>query len=284
MQVNKMKGTMLSLVLGVALCFMLFPGLTQAQPSLVFAVHPFKKPDQLKKMFNPLIEYLQKETGAAIEFRSGKDYAAVESAMVSGEAHISYMGPSLYAATKANHPGAVQALGVIRKKGITTFKGVIVAKDGSAINSVADLKGKKFAFGDRHSTLSAYMPAYMLMQAGVFESLDYKFIGSHDNVAKGVLAGAFDAGGIKPEVAANYVGKGLKIVAESDPVENHVLVISSKVDKEMITKMQAAVRKLNDPAVLQAIAKSADAFVEPNDAGYDKLLQIMKQVDVKIPL
>ncbi|RJQ78256.1 MAG: phosphate/phosphite/phosphonate ABC transporter substrate-binding protein [Desulfobacteraceae bacterium] len=273
------------LMVGLAMSAMMLTGTAGAQTSLVFGVHPFKAPDELAKMFRPLIDYLQKETGSTISFRTAKDYDASLAALVAGDIHISYLGPSLYAIATEKHAGKIQLLGtVVNKSGTPTFKGVIIAKDGSAINSLADLKGKKFAFGDRESTLSCYMPAYMLMQAGVFDSLvEHKFLGSHDNVAKAVSMGVFDGGGLQPSVAEKYVGQGVKIIAESAPVYEHVLVVSANVDQETIKKLQDAVLALKDPAVLDPLMKGMTGFVTTRPEDYDNLRTIMKEVDAKMP-
>lgn len=273
----------LSLLAGIAFAVTLFALPVQAGPPLVFGVHPFKSPDELSKMFRPLITYLEKETGSTITFRSAKNYDAALAALVAGEMHISYMGPSLFAIASAKHAGKIHLLGTAAKGGDPTFKGVIIAKEGSPINSLADLQGKKFAFGDRESTLSCYVPAQMLMDAGVFEGLEYKFLGSHDNVAKAVSLGMFDAGGIQPSVAAKWVGKGVKVIAESGPVYEHVLVASSAVDAKTLKKLQAAVLALNDPAVLGAISKGLTGFVAVEASKYDSLRHLMDAVDAKIP-
>lgn len=262
--------------------FILWVHPAHAQQQLVFGSHPFAAPDVLAKMFTPLIQYLEKEIGAKITFRSAKDYESALNAIVQGEIDISYLGPSLYAVISEKYPDKIRLLATALNNGQPTFKGVIVAKSGSTVNSLADLKGKKFAFGDPESTLSCYMPANMLIQAGVFDSLEYKFLGSHDNVAKAVLNGYFDAGGLKPDVAQAYVTQGLKIIAESEPVYEHVIVANTKVNEETAKKIQAALINLKDTNILTAITKSTTGFVSSKPTDYDNLRQMMKSVDPKI--
>ena len=272
-------------LLSFALCAMIHISPARAGQSLVFGVHPFKAPEELAKMFRPLLDYLQKETGSTISFRTAKDYDAALNALVAGDIQISYMGPSPYAMASGKYSDKIQLLGTLANKGgDPTFKGVIIAREGSAINSLADLKGKKFAFGDRDSTLSCYMPAAMLMKAGVFDGIEYKFLGSHDNVAKAVSMGMFDGGGIQPSIAEKYVGKGVKVIAESEPVYEHVLVVSASVDEETRNKLRSAVLNLKDRTVLDAIKKDMSGFVEGKPSDYDTLRILMKEVDARIPL
>lgn len=265
------------------LCFSLtLQGTSQAEKTYVFGVHPFKKPAKLMKMFTPLREHLGKELGVKVTFRSAKNYDAALKALLDGEIDISYMGPSLIAAANSEHPGKVRIAGAILNNGKPTFKGVIVARKDSPINSLEDLKGKKIAFGDRKSTLSCYVPANMLMQCGVFDSVSYEFLGSHDNVALAVLKKHFDAGGLKPGVAKKYLDKGLKVIAESEPVYEHVVVVGPSVDDATFKKIQQALLNVKDPSVYTSIKNSVTGFgaVQPSD--YDNLAALMTKVDSKI--
>lgn len=265
------------------LCFSLsFQGNSHAEKNYVFGVHPFKNPAKLSKMFTPLREYLGAELGAKITFRTAKNYEAALNALLAGEIDISYMGPSLIASAIDKHPDKIRIAGAILNNGEPIFKGVIVARQDSAINSLADLKGKKFAFGDRESTLSCYIPAYMLMEVGVFDSVTHSFLGSHDNVAKAVLKNIFDAGGLKPNVAQKYLDKGLKIIAESEPVYEHVVVVGPNVDDATFKKIQDALLHVKDPNVYKAIKKSASGFGKVQPSNYDHLTSLMKQVDAKM--
>lgn len=255
-----------------------------ASTSLVFGVHPFTSADTLARMFGPLLAHLQRETGYQIKFRTAKDYNATLDALVRGEIQISYLGPVLYTIALDKHPGKIRLLGTVANKdGNPTFRALIIAKEGGAVNSFADLKGKKIAFGDRESTLSCYLPAYMLIRAGFFDTIQYRHLGSHDNVAKAVSWGLFDAGGIQPALAEKYVGKGVKVIAESEPVHEHVLVVSSTVDAGTVKKLRTVVRNIRDPAVLDAIHQGMSGFVATRPSDYDNLRAIMKEVDARMP-
>ncbi len=122
----------------------------------------------------------------------------------------------------------------------------------------------------------------MLIQEGVFSSVSYSFLGSHDNVAKGVLSGRFAAGGLKPNVARRYVGKGLKIIAQSEPIYEHLLVIGPKVEPAVADKVQAALLNLTDPEILSAIKKDLRGFAQVQAADYENLQHIIKIVDEKL--
>ena len=255
---------------------------SSAEQELTFGVHPFKSQAKLQKMFSPLIKYLEQELGVKITFKRSKSYGEAQKTLVEGETDISYLGPALFALLDTAYPGKIRICATVENKGINTFKGVIVAKKGSGIKTLNDISGKKFAFGDRKSTLSLYTPAYMLMEAGVFDSIDYDFYGTHDKVAVAVLRDKADAGGMKPDVASKYLNRGLVIIAESEPVHEHMIVVGPNVDEALHNKISAALLKLKDPAVYTPIKKSLTGFAVAKAADYDNLKAIIKAVDEKM--
>ncbi len=259
------------------------PTSCRAQQSYVFGVHPYKKPTALKKSFTPLINYLAKETGATITFRSAKSYAALMNSLVNNEIDISYIGPAPFATWDLKHPGKIRLAAVGLNYGKPTFHGVIVAKESSPINTISDLTGARFAFGDRQSTLSCILPAAMLIKAGIFNQIEYKFTGSHDNVAKGILSGLFHAGGMKPSIAQKYVGNGLKIIAQTENVYEHCIGVSSRVDDQTLEKIRHALINTPDPKIYKSIKKDFTGFGPVSPVDFDNLKDIILAVDQALP-
>ena len=78
-----------------------------------------------------------------------------------------------------------------------------IARAGSGIRSLQDLKGKTFAFGSPSSTSGHLMPRYFMMQAGVNPDKDLKtvaFSGAHDATVAFVAAGKAEAGVLNTSV------------------------------------------------------------------------------------
>ncbi len=265
-----------------AFCTLQMTQIGWCQDNFVFGVHPFKKPTELKKMFTPLIQYLEEELDAEISFRSASDYEEAMTNIIEGKVDFSYLGPAGYSLLNSQHPGKLQIGAAVLNKGKPTYNGFFIVKEGSAYSSVADLKGKKIAFGDRNSTLSCYLPAYMLIQAGIFDSVSYQFLGSYDNVALAVINGVFDGGGIKPEIANKYIGRGIKVIATSEPIYEHLIVIGPNVGETTKTRVRKALLNVHDPVVYTSIKKSLTGFSAVRQSDYNNLLEIIKTVDVKL--
>jgi hypothetical protein len=110
----------------------------------------------------------------------------------------------------------------------------------SVLQSLRDLRGRRFAYGDRDSTESHVIPQFMLIEAGVSDSAlaFYKFLGSHTNVALAVLTGDYDADAVKEEVYQEYKARGLRALAAEPPVADHLFVASSKISAEVLATLR----------------------------------------------
>ena len=263
---------------------LLVPMPLRAEPkeSLVFGAIAVGKVSSVKKSLDPLIEYLEKKTGAKITFETGKDYLDTISKFQSGHFDFGYIGPSPYVIATSGEGGAdtFKILAGLETKGKPFFHAcIIAAKDNVEINGLGDLAGKKFGFGSRQSTLSCYLPCMMLVTAGVFDKLaGYEFLGKHDIVARNVAKGGVDAGGIKESVADKNL-KSIKIIAKSDPVYDFLLVAHKTMDEGQYQTIKKALLELDDPKILEAVKPGVTGLVETSDKNYDNLRKVMIEVD-----
>jgi phosphonate transport system substrate-binding protein len=247
-----------------------------ARADLTLGVHPFKPPSKLVEAFRPLADYLSERIGEPVSIRIAKDYQAHIDAVGRDGIDIAYVGPVPY--VKLREAYGERPLLVRQQMGASpTFHSKIFVRKDSAIGALADLKGKRFAFGEPHSTMSYLVPRYMLWQAG-FDAGQFagqKFVGDHVNVALSVLSGDFDAGAVKEDVFYQYEGRGLRAIATSDPLSDHLFVASRKLAEPMVRRLREALLQLDrDPrgaAILQAMTPGVTSLVPVQDRDYDNL-------------
>jgi phosphonate transport system substrate-binding protein len=249
-----------------------------AKDSLIMGVHPYKSAKELHAKFKPIADAISKKIGKPVEFQVGRDYDDAVKKVGTGKFDFAFLGPTLY--IKARDEYKVIPLAMIENKGKASFQGVIIVQKGSSISSLKDLKGKRFAFGSRGSTLSHVAPLYMLLDAGVkLEQLQlYKFVGSHDNVAQAVATKTFDAGGLMPDVAKKHMDRGLKVIAQSPELPEHVFVATKTMDAATVEYIQSALITL-DPALQKKIKGSLTGMQKFEDKDFDVLRKIMKKVE-----
>lgn len=265
--------------------FHMLPSGSFASDGLTLWIHPYLPATELTKRFAPLATYLSEKLNRTVSIRVQKSYQSHLDFVGRDKADIAYLGPVSYIRI-ADQYGPKPLLAKVEVNGNPFFQGMIITRKDSAINTVGDLAGKSFAFGDPNSTMSHIVPRGMMINAGVTaKSLErYDFLNSHHNVALAVLGGYFDAGGVKEEVFYAFEKKGIKIVAQSPPIPEHLFVARSNLPQELIEQIRfhlVNIKKSSiNEAILTSIKPSITNFLPAADQDYDTLRDIMKSLDI----
>ncbi len=272
-----------SVTIFYTLCILLFTSAAYAGEPLVFAVHPYLPATELVEKFNPLIEYLAHEVEHRIEIDVARDYGDHITKIGDNKVDIAYMGPAGYVQMVEKY-GRKPLLGRLEVNGMPSFQGVIIVRADSPLTSLSGLAGKRFAFGDPRSTMSHLVPRFMLLQEGLtIEDLGGSaFLDNHNNVALGVLSGDYDAGAVKEEVFYKYKKRGLKTLAKTPSISEHLFVAGSRLPPHVVQMLRDALYALGDTEkglyIMKSLKHSITAIVPVNDKDYDNLRVIMKAV------
>lgn len=267
-------------VLFVLLSGIAFPLKSFAHPvTLRLAVHPFLSASELNRRLQPLCEYLSRETEHRVELFIAKDYQQLVETLGTGQADLAFMGPSPYV-TLTQKYGPFPLLGCLSNED-KTFRGVLVVREDSLLESPYQLKNKRVAFVDPCSTMGFQTALALLGSQGLnLDDISFEFLGNHQNVAYGVLMGSFDAGAIKPEVFSEFSGRGLRALSYTESVAEHPFVASSHLDPALVERLRQAMLRLSGTAqgraILNAIRPGATAVLAVEDRDYDSLRLIRK--------
>ncbi len=190
---------------------------------------------------------------------------------------LAYLTPVAY--LKAHAAGNAKIIAKTVTKGKASFQLMIVVKKDSPYKTVADLKGKTFAFGDKRALLQRAAVVGSGINMEDFSS--YEFIGHYDNIARAVLNGDFEAGILKDTMAFQWQDKGLRILVESPALPPYNITASSDIDDDTLAKLKDAFLSLdkNNPEhlkIIKAVDKKYDGFAATNDAEYDVIRKLIK--------
>ncbi|MDH3598061.1 MAG: PhnD/SsuA/transferrin family substrate-binding protein [Candidatus Tectomicrobia bacterium] len=267
----------------------LSPHLLHAASELRFGVYTTDKPTAMVKKLRPLLNALETDLSqrlgepVTIRMQAARDYAQGLQDLVTGKVDMARLGPASYVRAKAANP-QIRILAMENHRGGKTFHGVICVHADSAIHQVRDLKGKRFAFGNAHSTFGRYLSQQYLLDHGLTASdlAGFAFLGRHDKVGEAVGAGGFDAGALKENTFDKLVRQGVPLRALAKlPIVTRPWVARSGFPEPLYRAVQDALLQLKAPKALKALKK--DGFLLGRDADYDGIRASMARAAVFDP-
>jgi len=231
----------------------------------------------MEKKMQPLIDYLEKKVGHTVVFHTGRDYEDTINKFSDNTYDFGYIGPAPYVLATSKKKN-LKILAGLETNNEKTFSSAIIVKKDSNIRSIKQLADKTIAFGSPSSTLSYYVPKYILIKEGMASKIsDEYFLGAHDRVAEYVIMGRYDAGGVKKSVAKMYE-KYIDVIKVSEPIYDFCIVANTNLDSKIQTDIQKALLELKDKQILSSIKQGATGFGFREDSDYDNLRSIMKEV------
>lgn len=255
------------------------------KPIIYFGIIPRYNPMIMYRNYQPIMDYLTEHTSYHFELKLARDYTEAVALLREGITPIASLGDVTFTEAQRKF-GAVPILKPLNAKGEAFYHSIIIVPEDSAIRTLADLKGKTFAFGDPHSTSGNLIPRYFLFQHGItlFDLEEFVTLGSHDAVAKAVLKGKYAAGAVKDVIAYRYQEHGLRFLAESDPIPSVPIVVRADAPTALVAAVKKALLAIDakDPRQ-RARMKNWDpefrnGFVEANSDDYLPIFQMMDEV------
>ncbi len=267
----------------VVVILLVCPSASPAQDQLVLGLPSYLSTTELYQHFGPLADHLSRKLNIPVKIRSESDYGDNLMNLKNGDVDIAFLGPASYVLYTRRF-GTVPLLAAFESNGSKTFRGFIVVRKDSAIMRLSQLKGKKVAFSDRKSTMGHIVPRYLMLQAGIdMQQLGgHRFLDNQENVALGVMSGAFDAGAVRESIYQRYAGEGLRAIAASEPMPDHLFVARAGLPKATVSRISDILLSLRDSDegrwILSLIQKDLTALVPVSDADYDPLRKIIERL------
>ncbi|MGB2890946.1 MAG: phosphate/phosphite/phosphonate ABC transporter substrate-binding protein [Candidatus Acidiferrales bacterium] len=231
----------------------------------------------------PLKNYLAKKLGQEVNLVIPTNYNATVEALGNGSLDFAYLGGLTY--VKAHRQYGVVPL--VQRTTDLEFHSLFITGTNSRIQSLGDLKGKTFAFGDINSTSGHLMPYYELKQAGINAETDlrYRYTGSHPATAKAVESGAMDAGALDESVYNSMVAEGkldktkVRVFYTSKPFLDYVWAARKDVSKDDQEKFARAFTDLQEGMDDQVLGiLRGKKFVRANDDEYELLRKVAEEL------
>lgn len=256
--------------------------------TLVMGFVPSQDSDTIADTIEPLAERLSEELGIEVQGNVMTNYNALVEAMGSNQVHIGFIPAFGY--VLANEQYDVEVILKSIRYGSGTYKAQYLVREDSGIESLADLEGKIWAYGDQGSTSGYLFPANQLMKEFDYDTaaeLESNFFGGtiqtggHDNSAIAVLEGDADVAttfdDVRTELVKEYptVMDDLKILDYTEEIPNDTISVTKELDDEFVQKIKDTFLSFNEDDEMIKIMNEVYNWDEIDEAT-DEEYQVVK--------
>jgi phosphonate transport system substrate-binding protein len=246
-----------------------------------------QSPQETLSSYRTFLERVGEKLGMRIELVQRRTYGEVNDLLAAGQLDAAILCTGGWLDLAADHPGMAEPLAVPLVNGASVYHSYLIVPAASPARSLADLRGKRFAFTDDLSLSGRLWIVHELRTrredpVSYFGKLEYTH--SHDRsieaVAKGVVDGASVDSLVFEQLAASkpWVKESIRIVARSQPFGIAPVVASTRLEPARRAALREALLALrSDPAAAQALRTVGfDGFAVPGQGHYDTALAVVR--------
>lgn len=269
-------------------------GGTQVPDKLKVGFVPSNEAQKIGDTVKPICDFLSKELNMPAECIVTTDYVGLVEAMGSKQADVGFLNPLGYVLAHSENGTEVILKSV--RRGSVTYSAQIVARADSGIKTVADLKGKRFAFVDPASTSGYLYPVSYLMKNAGLKTVDEffsktQFLTSHDNVIKAVYNGDFDAGSTYDDARSRVakeltdVNEKVVVIAKVEGIPNDTVSVRKGMPPEFVAKVKEAFLKYAQTEEGKKVLfdlYQIEGFAEAKHEDYKPIEDVAKAMNINL--
>jgi phosphonate transport system substrate-binding protein len=194
------------------------------------------------RQYLPFLKYLEQKTGYKFKLRFTPEDGKIIDDLGSGKIHFAAIGAVSYIKA-AERYGVRPLVRGLNAEGKAKYRSMIIVKRGSSLRGLANLKGRRLAFGSKTSTQGHLIPRIVLTKNNIkLSDLSlYEYTGSHQNCADAVISGRFDACGLQDTMAIDLQQQQrVRILHRSSYYPSSGIAANKDVPLEVIKKVKQA--------------------------------------------
>lgn len=275
-----------------------YPRVSLAEPG---AAAPAANPDKPRKLplriaiaavispqatldaYGPLLDYLSAKLDRPVQLLQRTTYAEITELIRAGGADLAFVCGGAY--VEGQRDFGMELLVAPQVRGETIYYSyIIVARDTTA-QSLADLRGRTFAFSDPLSNSGHLAPQWLLAQMGETPETFFAstlFTYSHDNSIRAVADHLADGAAVDSLVYDYTIARQptysarTRVIDKVGPFGIPPVVVHPNLDPALKAQLRAVLLDMaGDPAGRAALdTLMVDRFVMVDDSAYDSIRSI----------
>ncbi len=248
---------------------------------------PYLDPRKMVNDHQKLLEYLKKELNIEdARLVLTPNYDELNKFIKEGQVDIAWHGTLNY--PKARQEAGARVILMPTRFNKTSYRGMVVVRADSGINTIADLKGKSFAYVDKKSASGYFFPKILMLENNIDPDKDItkiEYMKKHDNILYNILYKKFDAGAVYDDarelLKTDEQRSQIKVLAKTAEILNEPIVVRSGLDEATIKKITDAFLKLkkSDPQTAPVLEHlgNVESFVPAADKDYDEIVNLTQK-------
>jgi phosphonate transport system substrate-binding protein len=247
--------------------------------ALRVGVQAWDLPGRVEESFEPIEQALEgalihQGAGRSVEIVPFAVYGELLSAVAQGYIDVARLESGSYLSARQREPG-ITLLAVERTARGAPRQGVIITSLHASMDTLDDLRGKSFAFGDEHTAIGQYLPRAALLAAGLHASDlgAMVHVRRPDKIAAAVRLGELDAGVINAELFRRVNGDGSLRVLAPLPDAPRPWVARAGLDRRLASALTAALLDLHEATRLRVL--DAGGFAPATHDAYEPVRAAM---------
>jgi phosphonate transport system substrate-binding protein len=261
------------------------PEAAPSAPVLTIGLVPQDNAVKMVKRWQPFADYLSTRLNRPVEITIRSDYRGVTHDLLRGDLDVALLGSFEY--LQAASSGQIVPL--VRRVifGSDQYRSFIVVRSDSPAASLADLRGKRFAFTDQNSTTGYALPRLAFRAAGLppperFFS-EVIFTGNHDSALLAIYAGSVDGAALSTTRfdPRNVKVERLKVIWRSAPIPLGPFVARKELGSAAIADLRRAILELGSSPDARRLLDQigVDGFVPAEERDYRSLKASLRTLE-----
>lgn len=217
----------------LALVLSLLAPIAFAKQTLVLGVNSGASPAAMLEEMAAVIRHVNTSPNIKIELKTYPSHDALYAGLKKNEVDLAFLGAVKY--VEAHFELGAEPL--VSEGSMN--RSAIVVPPGSKIRTVADLRGKRFAFGYADSTTTHLIPALLLSKSGIREQDMKVTFAGHDQreIVEGMLRGEYDACAVSDYTLGQYASR-VRVVEWSDQFPGPPIVARKGLSKDVRSEVR----------------------------------------------
>ncbi|MBI5840731.1 MAG: phosphate/phosphite/phosphonate ABC transporter substrate-binding protein [Chloroflexi bacterium] len=240
--------------------------------------------------YSPFLKYLETKLNRPVELIQRRTYLEINDLIERGEVDVAFVCTSAY--VQGHDTFGMELLVAPQVNGETTYNSMLIVPADSTAQSMADLRGKVFAFTDPISLSGRVYPTYVVQQLGFTPEEFFArtfFTYSHDEAIRAVASRVADGAAVDSLVFEFALARDpslkdkVRVIHTSPDFGIPPVVVSPFTRPQVKAELESLLLNMvDDPAAQEALsAVEIDRFVLIDDSAYDGVRALVS--DIPIP-